>query len=81
MLANFGSSSVTNLRILDDGSLGEETTFVNHIGKGKDPPSSRRPILTPSIFRRTISSPSFPILEWTSSTSMASMQPPEQCLL
>jgi 6-phosphogluconolactonase len=37
MLANFGSSSVTLLRILDDGSLGEETTFVKHNGKGRDP--------------------------------------------
>ena len=37
MLANFGSSSITVLRIMDDGSLGEETTFVKHIGKGRDP--------------------------------------------
>ncbi len=37
LMANFGSSSVTVLRIKDDGSLGEETAFVKHIGKGKDP--------------------------------------------
>jgi 6-phosphogluconolactonase len=37
LMANFGSSSVTVLRIKDDGSLGEETTFMKHIGRGKDP--------------------------------------------
>jgi len=37
MLANFGSSSVTILRINDDGSLGEQTAFMKHIGHGKDP--------------------------------------------
>ena len=37
LLANFGSSSVTVLRILENGSLGDETAFVKHIGKGKDP--------------------------------------------
>jgi 6-phosphogluconolactonase len=36
-MANFGSSSVTVLRIKDDGSLGEQTAFMKHIGKGKDP--------------------------------------------
>jgi 6-phosphogluconolactonase len=37
LMANFGSSSVTVLRIKDDGSLGEQTAFMKHIGKGKDP--------------------------------------------
>ncbi|HZR59308.1 MAG TPA: lactonase family protein [Terriglobales bacterium] len=37
LMANFGSSSVTVLRIRDDGSLGEETAFMKHIGHGKDP--------------------------------------------
>src|SRR4029077_16266371 len=36
LLANFGSSSVTVLRIKDDGSLGEQTGFMKHIGRGKD---------------------------------------------
>ena len=37
LMANFGSSSVTVLRINDDGSLGQQTAFMKHIGKGKDP--------------------------------------------
>jgi 6-phosphogluconolactonase len=37
LMANFGSSSVTVLRIKDDGSLGEQTGFMKHIGRGKDP--------------------------------------------
>src|SRR5580704_18475822 len=37
LMANFGSSSVTVSRIKDDGSLGEQTAFMKHIGKGKDP--------------------------------------------
>jgi 6-phosphogluconolactonase len=37
LMANFGSSSVTVLRINDDGSLGEQTSFMKHVGKGKDP--------------------------------------------
>ena len=37
LMANFGSSSVTVLRINDDGSLGEQTAFMKHVGKGKDP--------------------------------------------
>lgn len=37
LLANFGSSSVSVLRINDDGSLGEQTSFMKHIGQGKDP--------------------------------------------
>jgi 6-phosphogluconolactonase len=37
LMANFGSSSVSVLRIKDDGSLGEETAFMKHIGRGKDP--------------------------------------------
>jgi 6-phosphogluconolactonase len=36
LMANFGSSSVTVLRIKDDGSLGEQTAFMKHIGRGKD---------------------------------------------
>jgi len=37
LLANFGSSSVTVLRINDDGSVGEQTAFMKHIGHGRDP--------------------------------------------
>jgi len=37
MFANFGSSSVTILRIKDDGSIGEQTAFMKHVGRGKDP--------------------------------------------
>jgi 6-phosphogluconolactonase len=37
LMANFGSSSVSVLRIKDDGSLGEQTAFMKHIGRGKDP--------------------------------------------
>jgi len=37
LMANFGSSSVTVLRINADGSLGEQTAFMKHIGHGKDP--------------------------------------------
>ena len=37
LMANFGSSSVTVLRIKDDGSLAEQTAFMKHVGKGKDP--------------------------------------------
>jgi 6-phosphogluconolactonase len=37
MFANFGSSSVTVLRINDDGSIGEQTSFMKHIGHGRDP--------------------------------------------
>ena len=36
LMANFGSSSVTVLRIREDGSLGEQTAFLKHIGHGKD---------------------------------------------
>lgn len=36
LMANFGSSSVTVLRIREDGSLGEQTSFLKHIGHGKD---------------------------------------------
>ena len=35
MMANFGSSSVTVIRINDDGSLGEQTAFMKHIGQGQ----------------------------------------------
>jgi 6-phosphogluconolactonase len=37
LLANFGSSSITVLRINDDGSIGQETAFMKHVGHGKDP--------------------------------------------
>ena len=37
LMANFGSSSVTVLRIKADGSLGQQTAFMKHIGHGKDP--------------------------------------------
>lgn len=37
LMANFGSSSVSVLRINADGSLGEQTTFMKHIGHGRDP--------------------------------------------
>ena len=37
LLANFGSSSVSVLRINDDGSLGEQTSFMKHVGHGRDP--------------------------------------------
>ena len=37
LMANFGSSSVTVLRIREDGSLAEQTAFMKHIGHGKDP--------------------------------------------
>ncbi len=43
LMANFGSSSVTVLRIKDDGSLGEQTAFMKHIGKGKDPSFQSQP--------------------------------------
>ena len=37
LFANFGSSSVTVLRINDDGTIGQQTAFMKHIGHGKDP--------------------------------------------
>ena len=37
MFANFGSSSITIFRIKDDGSVGEQTAFMKHVGSGKDP--------------------------------------------
>jgi 6-phosphogluconolactonase len=33
-LANFGSGSVSVMRVKDDGSLGEQTAFMQHIGHG-----------------------------------------------
>jgi len=36
LMANFGSGSITVLRIKEDGSLGEQTAFLKHIGHGKD---------------------------------------------
>jgi 6-phosphogluconolactonase len=37
MFANVGSSSITIFRIKDDGSVGEQTAFMKHVGSGKDP--------------------------------------------
>jgi 6-phosphogluconolactonase len=37
MFANFGSSSITILRVKDDGSVGAQTAFMKHVGSGKDP--------------------------------------------
>jgi 6-phosphogluconolactonase len=34
LLANFGSGSVSVMRVKDDGSLGEQTAFIQHIGHG-----------------------------------------------
>jgi 6-phosphogluconolactonase len=34
LLANFGSGSVSVMRVKDDGSLGEQTAFIQHIGRG-----------------------------------------------
>jgi 6-phosphogluconolactonase len=34
LLGNFGSGSVAVLRVHDDGSLGEQTAFVQHLGHG-----------------------------------------------
>lgn len=36
LMANFGSSSITVLRIQEDGSLGEQTAFLKHVGHGRD---------------------------------------------
>lgn len=36
-LANFGSGSISVLRIKQDGSLGELTAFIQHLGHGVDP--------------------------------------------
>ena len=33
-LANFGSGSISVMRVKDDGSLGEQTAFMQHIGHG-----------------------------------------------
>src|SRR4029077_2070644 len=43
LLANFGSSSVSVLRIKEDGSLGEQTSFMKHLGRGKDPSFQSQP--------------------------------------
>ena len=34
LLANFGSGSISVLRVNDDGSLGQQTAFVQHLGHG-----------------------------------------------
>jgi 6-phosphogluconolactonase len=34
MLANFGSGSISVVRVNDDGSLGQQTAFVQHLGHG-----------------------------------------------
>jgi 6-phosphogluconolactonase len=43
LMANFGSASVSVLRINDDGSLGQQTAFMKHVGKGKDPSFQSQP--------------------------------------
>jgi 6-phosphogluconolactonase len=43
LMANFGSGSVSVLRINEDGSLGQQTAFMKHIGKGKDPSFQSQP--------------------------------------
>jgi 6-phosphogluconolactonase len=43
LMANFGSSSVSVLRIKEDGSLGEQTAFMKHLGRGKDPSFQSQP--------------------------------------
>lgn len=37
LVANFGSGSLTVLRVKADGSLGQQTGFTQHSGKGMDP--------------------------------------------
>jgi 6-phosphogluconolactonase len=37
MMANFGSGSVSVIRVRDDGSLGELTSFIQDVGSGVDP--------------------------------------------
>ena len=34
LLANFGSGSISVIRVNDDGSLGQQTAFVQHLGHG-----------------------------------------------
>jgi 6-phosphogluconolactonase len=43
LFANFGSSSVSVLRIQQDGSLGEQTSFMKHLGRGRDPSFQSQP--------------------------------------
>src|ERR1700730_10075486 len=43
LMANFGSSSDTVVRVSDDGSVGEQTAFMKHVGKGKDPSFQSKP--------------------------------------
>ena len=35
LLANFGSGSISVVRVNDDGSLGQQTAFVQHLGHGR----------------------------------------------
>jgi 6-phosphogluconolactonase len=42
LLANFGSGSISIVRVKTDGSLGEQTAFVQHLGKG----GSKLPVQT-----------------------------------
>ena len=35
LMANFGSGSISVVRVKDDGSLGEQTAFVQHLGHGR----------------------------------------------
>jgi 6-phosphogluconolactonase len=43
LMANFGSGTVSVLRINDDGSLGQQTAFMKHVGRGKDPSFQSQP--------------------------------------
>jgi 6-phosphogluconolactonase len=43
LLANFGSGSVSVLRVRDDGSLGELTSFMQNVGRSVDPSIQTEP--------------------------------------
>ncbi len=43
LVANYSGGNATVLAIEDDGRLGEETAFVQHIGKGEDPARQEAP--------------------------------------
>jgi 6-phosphogluconolactonase len=43
MMANFGSGSVSVLRVKEDGSLGELTAFIQNIGRSVDPSIQTEP--------------------------------------
>jgi 6-phosphogluconolactonase (cycloisomerase 2 family) len=62
LLANFGSGSISVVRVKDDGSLGEQTAFVQHLGHGpRMCPSNRGRTRIPSWFRRITDMSSSPI--------------------